>query len=191
MNRRVLAIKALVVAVLAISANVFASPADELTLQRPVLLGKVTSFSNTCRLIIIDTDNQKHELDPATLGEAERKAGHYNINPYVRFAGIDNTFQHIDSSKCIAIAGRTASERGIQQVIMTYDRSNEVTVSVPESYVDNRRGARTNKCEFTVRDGCDYSKSSCRINSTMRFLNINPRSKEWSQSTINDVRGYF
>lgn len=188
MNRRVFVIRALVVAVLAIPANVFAA---ELALQLPVLLGKVTSFSNTCSLVIIDANNQKRELDPAALGEAERKAGHYNINPYMRFAGAGTAFWHIDSSRCIAIAGQTASEYGIQQVIVMYDRSNEVTVSVPESYFDNGRSTRTYTYEFTVRDGCDYSKSSCRINSTMRFRNINPRSKEWSQTTVNIVRAYF
>jgi hypothetical protein len=192
MNRRALVIKTLVVAALiaaSISANIFA--ADELSLQPPVLLGKATSFSNTCRLIIIDADNQMHEIDPIALGEDERKAGHYNINPYRRFAGAGTIFQHIDSSRCIAIAGQTASENGIQQVIMTYDRSNEVTVSVPESYVDNNRSTKTYTYEFTVRDGCDYSKSSCRINSIKRFHNINPRSKEWSQTVINNVRVYF
>src|SRR5665811_2610522 len=108
------------IAALAVSANVFASSADELTLEPPVLLGKVSSFSNTCRLIIIDADNQKHEIDPVILGEDERKAGHYNINPYMRFAGAGAgaAFQHIDTSRCIAIAGQTASKYGIQQVIM-------------------------------------------------------------------------
>lgn len=187
MNRRVA--KVLFVAVLAISANSFA--ADELLLQFPVLLGKVTSFSNTCSLVIIDADNQKHEIDPVALGEAERRAGQYNVNPYLRFAGHGTDFQHVDSARCIAIAGRTASEYGIRQVIITHDRSNEVTVSVPASYVDNGRSSRTYKYEFTVRDGCDYSKSSCRINSTMRFRNINPGSKEWSQTAINNVRTYF
>src|ERR1035437_5893122 len=107
------------IAALAVSANVFASSADELALEPPVLLGKVSSFSNTCRLIIIDADNQKHEIDPVVLGEDERKAGHYNINPYMRFAGADAgagaAFQHIDISRCIAIAGQTASKYGIQQ----------------------------------------------------------------------------
>lgn len=187
MNRRV--IKALFVTVLAISANGFA--ADEQVQLQPVILGKVTSFSNTCSLLIIDADSQKHEIDPVALGEAERRAGHYNVNPYMRFAGYGTDFQHIDSARCIAIAGRTASEYGIRQVIITHDRSNEVTVSVPESYVDNGRSTRTYLYEFTVRDGCDYSKSSCRINSTMRFRNINPGSKEWSQTAINNVRAYF
>lgn len=189
MNRRVVVIKALVVAVLAIPASVFA--ADELVFQLPVIMGKVTSFSNTCRLFIIDADNKKHELDPVTLGEAELKAWRYNINPYMRFAGAGTTFWHIDASRCIAIAGQTASEQGIQQVVMTYDRSNEVTVSVPESDVDNGRSTRSYTYEFTVRDGCDYSKSTCRINSTMRFRNINPRSKEWSQTAVNNMRAYF
>ena len=177
------------IAALAISANVFAT--DELTLQPPVILGKATSFSNTCRLIIIDADNQKHELDPVVLGEAERKAGHYNINPYMRFSDSGTTFQHIDTSRCIAIAGQTASEYGMRQVIMTYDRSNEVTVSAPESYVDNGRSTRTYSYDFPVLDGCNYKKYSCRIKSTMRFYNINPRSKEWSQTLVNNVRMYF
>lgn len=189
MNWRVLVVRILVVAASAISANVIA--AEELTLHPPVLLGKATSYSNTCQLIIIDEAYKKHEIDPAELGETERRAGHYNINPYMRFAGAGSTFQHIDSLRCIAIAGQTASENGIKQVIMTYDRSNEVTVSVPESYVDNDRSTRTYTCEFTVRDGCDYGKCSCRINSTMRFHNINPQSREWSQTTINEVRAYF
>jgi hypothetical protein len=192
MNRRALVYITLVVAAWAaasMSADVLA--ADDLTLLPPVLLGKATSFSNTCRLIIIDTANQKRELAPVDLGEAERNAGHYNINPYLRFAGDGSIFQHIDSARCVAIAGQTAAQQGIQQVIMTYDRSNEVTVSVPESYVDNDRSARAHIYEFTVRDGCDYSKSSCRINSTMRFHNISPRSKGWSQTVINEVRGYF
>ena len=183
------------IAALAVSANVFASSADELALEPPVLLGKVSSFSNTCRLIIIDADNQKHEIDPVVLGEDERKAGHYNINPYMRFAGADAdagaAFQHIDTSRCIAIAGQTASKYGIQQVIMMYDRSNEVTISAPESYVDNGRSRRTYTYDFPVLDGCDYKKYSCRINSTKRFHNINPRSKEWSQTAINNVRSYF
>jgi hypothetical protein len=192
MNLHALVIETLVVAVVvaaSISGNIFA--ANEPTLQLPVLLGKATSFSNTCRLIIIDISKKIYEIDPAELGEAERRAGHYNINPYMRFAGAGTIFQHIDSSRCIAIAGQTASEYGIPQVIMTYDRSNEVTVSVPENYVDNDRSTRTYTYKFTVRDGCDYSKSSCRVNSTKRFHNINPGSKEWSQTVINEVRAYF
>jgi hypothetical protein len=189
MNRRALVLNTLVGTVL---MSVFAfAKADELTLRPPVLLGKATSFNNTCDLIIINAVNQKQVLDPVVLGEAERDAGHYNINPYLRFSGAGTTFQHIDAARCIAIAGQTAAQRGIQQVIVTYDRSNEVTISAPENYVGDKRGARAQTTEFTVRDGCDYSKSSCRVNSTMRFYNIHPRSKEWSQTVINDVRGYF
>jgi hypothetical protein len=157
----------------------------------PVLLGKATSFSMTCSLVIIDENNQKHEIDPVALGEAERKLGHYNINPYMRFAGAGTTFQHIDSSRCTAIAGQAASEYGIQQVIMTYDRSNEVTVSVPETYADNDRSAQAFTYQFAVLDGCSYKKYSCRVGSTKRFHNINPGSKEWSQIAINKVRAYF
>ncbi len=191
MNRRARVTMPLVAAALAISAHVFASPADGLVLKLPVLLGKAASFSMTCSLIIIDTNNQKHEIDPMVLGETERKQGHYNINPYMRFAGAGTVFQHIDPSRCIAIAGQTASEYGIQQVIITYDRSNEVTVSVPDSYFEDDKNPQAFTYQFVVLDGCNYKKFSCRVGSTKRFHNINPGSKEWSQTTINNVRAYF
>jgi len=115
------------------------------------------------------------------LGEAERKAGHYNVNP------LGNTFK---PENCLAIAGMTAQNYGIKQVIMSTAGGDELIVSVGADYVDNGQGTHVFKTEFVVM-GCDTSKFRCMVEPNIRFHVINRLSKEWSQTLINQVRAVF
>jgi len=194
--------KIIAIIALALSANTFASTSSEINIQPPVLVGmlstgastrvtdKISSLgATTCRLVFIDADNKKHELDPMFLGEAERKAGHFNINPYQRYAGSDKAFHNFND--CIAIAGMTAQHYGIRQVIMSTAGSDELIVSVRADYIDNGQSTRVFKSEFVVMDGCDTSKFRCRVESNVQFHVINRLSNEWSQNLINQVRAVF
>jgi len=187
--------KIIAIIALALSANTFASTSSEINIQPPVLVGmlstgastrvtdKISSLgATTCRLVFIDADNKKHELDPMFLGEAERKAGHYNVNP------LGNTFK---PENCLAIAGMTAQNYGIKQVFMATAGSDELIVSVRADYVDNGQSTHVFKTEFVVLDGCDTSKFRCRVESNVQFHVINRLSNEWSQNLINQVRAVF
>jgi len=187
--------KIIAIIALALSANAFASTASEPKLQPPVLVGmlstgastrvtdKISSLgATTCRLVFIDADNKKHELDPVSLGNAERKAGHYNVNPFGR------TFK---PENCLAIAGITAQHYGIKQVFMATSGGDELIVSVRADYVDNGQSTHVFKSEFVVLDGCDTSKFRCMVGSDIRFHVINRLSGEWSQTLVNQVKAVF
>lgn len=121
--------------------------------------------NDTCIITHIDNAGNKTDLDPVKLGEAELKANHYNINPYLQFAGKGTVFNGITMSQCIAIVGQTASEYGITDAKVDLG-SGEIAVMSKNfnAYTDYRD-------EFEV-SGCDTSKYKCLVSSTYGFHNV-------------------
>lgn len=80
---------------------------------------------NSCKITI---DNQ--QISPKVLGDLEVKAGNFKINPYSEFIALNQDFNRIDFTKCIAIAGRLASQ--VNADVTVYQNSN-IIKSAPKN----------------------------------------------------------
>lgn len=123
---------------------------------------------DTCVITHIDNAGNKTDIDPVQLGDAELKAGHYNINPYLRFSGTGTVFSKITGSQCIAIVGHTAYEYGIHDAKIDMGNGEIAVMATTlkfNAYTDY-------KDEFIVLDGCDTSKYKCEVNSMYGFHNV-------------------
>lgn len=114
---------------------------------------------DSCKITI---NNQA--ISPKELGDLEVNAGNFTINPYNEFIALNQDFNRIDFTKCIAIAGRLASQ--INADVTVYQNGN-IIKSVPI----NTLNFNSFKESFTVSN-CDTTKNNCEIDSILRFYAV-------------------